>query len=125
MGSQQPSNKGFEQLACRYGGARPGFSGGVAGSCEQVYGLLRSDRKWTRFPGGRRRRRATCQGVVPGTSGSSVRLEEMEKKGAPAMIDSRVASGLRDILPPVMIPRERMLAGFRATFASFGYVPIE
>jgi histidyl-tRNA synthetase len=41
------------------------------------------------------------------------------------MIDPRVASGLRDIPPSVMIPRERMLAAFRATFASFGYVPIE
>src|SRR3954452_18181180 len=41
------------------------------------------------------------------------------------MIDPRVASGLRDIPPAVMIPRERMLASFRATFASFGYVPIE
>ena len=41
------------------------------------------------------------------------------------MIDPRVASGLRDIPPSVMIPRERMLASFRATFASFGYVPIE
>jgi histidyl-tRNA synthetase len=41
------------------------------------------------------------------------------------MIDPRVASGLRDIPPSVMIPRERMLATFRRTFASFGYVPIE
>jgi histidyl-tRNA synthetase len=41
------------------------------------------------------------------------------------MIDPRVASGLRDIPPSVMIPRERMLAAFRATFASFGYAPIE
>lgn len=41
------------------------------------------------------------------------------------MIDPRVASGLRDIPPSVMIPRERMLASFRRTFASFGYVPIE
>ena len=41
------------------------------------------------------------------------------------MIDPRVASGLRDILPSVMIPRERMLASFRQTFASFGYLPIE
>src|SRR5947209_4128560 len=41
------------------------------------------------------------------------------------MIGPRVASGLRDIPPSVMIPRERMLASFRATFASFGYVPIE
>ena len=41
------------------------------------------------------------------------------------MIDPRVASGLRDVPPSVMIPRERMLAGFRETFASFGFVPIE
>ena len=41
------------------------------------------------------------------------------------MIDPRVASGLRDIPPSVMIPRERMLASFRATFASFGFLPIE
>jgi len=41
------------------------------------------------------------------------------------MIDPRVASGLRDLPPAVMIPRERMLAAFRRTFASFGFVPIE
>ncbi len=41
------------------------------------------------------------------------------------MIDPRVASGLRDLPPAVMIPRERMLATFRQTFASFGFVPIE
>jgi histidyl-tRNA synthetase len=41
------------------------------------------------------------------------------------MIDPRVASGLRDIPPSLMIPRERMLERFRATFAAFGYVPIE
>src|ERR1700722_4252345 len=41
------------------------------------------------------------------------------------MIDPRVASGLRDIPPSLMIPRERMLASFRATFAAFGYLPIE
>ena len=41
------------------------------------------------------------------------------------MIDPRVASGLRDLPPSVMIPRERMLASFRQTFASFGYLPIE
>ena len=40
-------------------------------------------------------------------------------------IDPRVASGLRDVPPSVMIPRERMLATFRETFASFGFVPIE
>lgn len=41
------------------------------------------------------------------------------------MIDPRVASGLRDLPPSVMIPRERMLAIFRETFAGFGFVPIE
>jgi len=40
-------------------------------------------------------------------------------------IDPRVASGLRDVPPSVMIPRERMLAEFRKTFASFGFVPID
>ncbi len=41
------------------------------------------------------------------------------------MIDPRVASGLRDLPPKVMIPRERMLAAFRQTFGAFGFVPIE
>src|SRR5262245_32885129 len=41
------------------------------------------------------------------------------------MIDPRVASGLRDIPPSAMIPRERILDSFRKTFASFGFVPIE
>jgi histidyl-tRNA synthetase len=41
------------------------------------------------------------------------------------MIDPRVASGLRDLGPTVMIPRERMLAHFRQTFAGFGFVPID
>ena len=41
------------------------------------------------------------------------------------MIDPRVASGLRDLLPAVMIPRDRILKTFRETFASFGFVPIE
>ena len=41
------------------------------------------------------------------------------------MIDPRVASGLRDIPPSAMIPRERALASFRKTFADFGFVPIE
>ena len=41
------------------------------------------------------------------------------------MIDPRVASGLRDLAPAVMIPRERMLAVFRRTFSGFGFVPIE
>jgi histidyl-tRNA synthetase len=41
------------------------------------------------------------------------------------MIDPRVASGLRDLPPSVMIPRERMLRAFRETFGSFGFLPIE
>ncbi len=41
------------------------------------------------------------------------------------MIDPRVASGLRDILPASMIARERALATFRKTFGDFGFVPIE
>jgi histidyl-tRNA synthetase len=41
------------------------------------------------------------------------------------MIDPRVASGLRDLPPSTMIPREGMLSAFRRTFASFGFVPIE
>jgi histidyl-tRNA synthetase len=47
------------------------------------------------------------------------------RKDAPVMIDPRVASGLRDIPPASMIPRERALATFRKTFADFGFVPIE
>jgi histidyl-tRNA synthetase len=41
------------------------------------------------------------------------------------MIDPRVASGLRDLTPAMMIPRERMLATFRQVFAGFGFLPIE
>lgn len=41
------------------------------------------------------------------------------------MIDPRVASGLRDLLPATMIARERALASFRRTLANFGFVPIE
>ena len=41
------------------------------------------------------------------------------------MIDPRVASGLRDLLPAAMIAREHALASFRQTLASFGFVPIE
>src|ERR1700722_1135540 len=47
------------------------------------------------------------------------------RKDASDMIDPRVASGLRDIPPSAMIPRERALATFRKTFADFGFVPIE
>jgi histidyl-tRNA synthetase len=47
------------------------------------------------------------------------------RKDAFDMIDPRVASGLRDIPPSSMIPRERALATFRKTFADFGFVPIE
>ena len=46
-------------------------------------------------------------------------------KDAFAMIDPRVASGLRDIPPSAMIPRESTLATFRKTFSGFGFVPIE
>jgi histidyl-tRNA synthetase len=46
-------------------------------------------------------------------------------KEALLMIDPRVASGLRDLLPAAMIPRERALATFRKTFGDFGFVPIE
>jgi len=41
------------------------------------------------------------------------------------MIDPRAASGLRDLLPAVMIPRERILKALRETFASFGFPPID
>ncbi len=41
------------------------------------------------------------------------------------MIDPRVASGLRDVPPSAMIPRERMLATFRKVFSSYGFMPIE
>ena len=41
------------------------------------------------------------------------------------MIDPRVASGLRDLTPAVMIPREQMLAAFRQVFAGFGFLPID
>lgn len=41
------------------------------------------------------------------------------------MIDPRVASGLRDLLPATMIARERALAAFRESLAGFGFVPIE
>jgi histidyl-tRNA synthetase len=41
------------------------------------------------------------------------------------MIDPRVAGGLRDLTPAVMIPRERMLGLFRQVFSSFGFLPIE
>jgi histidyl-tRNA synthetase len=41
------------------------------------------------------------------------------------MIDPRVASGLRDLTPAMMIPRERMIGLFRQVFAGFGFLPIE
>ncbi len=41
------------------------------------------------------------------------------------MIDPRVASGLRDLTPAVMIPREQILGKFRQVFSSFGFLPIE
>lgn len=41
------------------------------------------------------------------------------------MIDPRVASGLRDLPPPLMIPRERLLGTFRDVFARYGFLPVE
>ncbi|HEU5119015.1 MAG TPA: HisS family protein, partial [Isosphaeraceae bacterium] len=41
------------------------------------------------------------------------------------MIDPRVASGLRDLPPSLMIPRERLLRTFRDVFARYGFLPIE
>src|SRR5262245_55027764 len=41
------------------------------------------------------------------------------------MIEPRVASGFRDMLPTAMIRRERMLKHFRQTFATFGFLPID
>ena len=41
------------------------------------------------------------------------------------MIDPRVASGLRDLLPAAMLVRERALASFRQSLAGFGFLPIE
>ena len=38
------------------------------------------------------------------------------KDGSTTMIDPRVASGLRDLTPAVMIPRERMLGAFPPGF---------
>jgi histidyl-tRNA synthetase len=41
------------------------------------------------------------------------------------LIDSRVASGLRDLTPALAKPRERLLERFRHTFRLFGFQPIE
>jgi histidyl-tRNA synthetase len=41
------------------------------------------------------------------------------------MIDPRVASGLRDLLPTQAVPRERMLRTLRDVFGRFGFLPIE
>lgn len=41
------------------------------------------------------------------------------------LIDSRVASGLRDLTPTLAKPRERILDRFRQTFRGFGFQPIE
>lgn len=46
-------------------------------------------------------------------------------KASSSRIDPRVASGLRDILPAVMIHRERLLRTFREVFSRFGFLPIE
>ncbi len=41
------------------------------------------------------------------------------------MIDPRVASGTRDILPALAIQRNWILAQFKATFEQYGFVPID
>ncbi|HID23201.1 MAG TPA: histidine--tRNA ligase, partial [Planctomycetaceae bacterium] len=41
------------------------------------------------------------------------------------MIDTRVPSGTRDILPPTAIVRQRLMNRFRAVFERYGFVPIE
>ena len=69
-------------------------------------------------------RRSGCGLINLRRSGFSLTFSR-DPKACPTMIDPRVASGLRDLPPAVMIPRERMLASFRQTFASFGFVPIE
>lgn len=52
-------------------------------------------------------------------------FQKTRSKAEQKMIDPRVASGLRDLLPAVTIPRERILKTLRETFASFGFAPIE
>ena len=41
------------------------------------------------------------------------------------MIDPRVASGTRDILPALAIQRNAIVAAFKATFETYGFVPID
>lgn len=41
------------------------------------------------------------------------------------MIDTRVASGLRDILPALAIQRNAIAQQFKATFEKYGFVPID
>ena len=64
---------------------------------------------------------------IPQTVGESgwTRTATITRERLYSMIDPRVAGGLRDLPPSVMIPRERMLAEFRRTFAGFGFLPIE
>ena len=66
----------------------------------------------------RGQRRAVC--LAAGKPASRASLKDGQ-----TMIDPRVASGLRDLTPAVMIPRERMLGMFRQVFSSFGFLPIE
>jgi histidyl-tRNA synthetase len=41
-----------------------------------------------------------------------------------AKVEPRVLKGFRDVLPPVMIPRQRMLERIEHTFQSFGFLPL-
>ena len=41
------------------------------------------------------------------------------------MIDPRVASGTRDILPALAIQRDRIVTQFKQTFERYGFVPID
>src|SRR5580692_11854078 len=57
--------------------------------------------------------------------GPNHRTDRLQSESLHSMIDPRVASGLRDLPPSVMIPRERMLSSFREVFSQFGFLPIE
>jgi histidyl-tRNA synthetase len=41
------------------------------------------------------------------------------------MIEPRLYKGMRDYLPEMMIPRERLLSRIKKTFQAWGFVPIE
>ncbi|MFN9913833.1 MAG: ATP phosphoribosyltransferase regulatory subunit, partial [Pirellulaceae bacterium] len=41
------------------------------------------------------------------------------------MIEPRTLKGFRDVLPEVMIPRERLMETARRVYRRFGFVPID